>query len=64
VNGTNGALEKIAGEQRPFAGANRATQHMFIVNPFKQFALGASALMSTHPPLELRLERLRNLGVL
>jgi heat shock protein HtpX len=60
--GLIGALEKLAAEQRPFPGANRATQHMFIVNPFKAFGLDASALMSTHPPLQSRIERLRNLG--
>ena len=62
--GLIGALEKLAAEQRPFAGANRATQHMFIVNPFKAFGLDSGALFSTHPPLERRVERLRNLGVL
>ena len=29
--GLIGALEKLAAEQRPFDGANRATQHMFVV---------------------------------
>lgn len=62
--GLIGALKKLAAEQRPFAGANRATQHMFIVNPFKTFGLNSGALLSTHPPLEQRIERLRNLGVL
>jgi len=62
--GLIGALEKLAAEQRPFDGANRATQHMFIVNPFKAFGLDSSALLSTHPPLEQRIERLRNLGII
>jgi heat shock protein HtpX len=62
--GLIGALEKLAAEQRPFEGANRATQHMFIVNPFKAFGLDSSALLSTHPPLEQRIERLRNLGII
>lgn len=62
--GLIGALEKLAAEQRPFDGANRATQHMFIVNPFKVFGANSTALFSTHPPLEQRIERLQNLGVL
>jgi len=62
--GLIGALEKLASAQRPFAGANRATQHMFIVNPFKAFGMKAPALFSTHPPLDQRVERLRNLGLL
>jgi heat shock protein HtpX len=62
--GLIGALEKLAAEQRPFAGANRATQHMFIVNPFKAFGIDSSALLSTHPPLEKRIERLQNLGII
>ncbi len=62
--GLIGALEKLAAEQRPFDGANRATQHMFIVNPFKVFDANSTALFSTHPPLEQRIQRLQNLGVL
>jgi heat shock protein HtpX len=62
--GLIGALEKLAAEQRPFDGANRATQHMFIVNPFKVFGANSRALFSTHPPLDQRIERLQNLGIL
>jgi heat shock protein HtpX len=62
--GLIGALEKLAAAQRPFEGANRATQHMFIVNPFKVFGPESLALFSTHPPLEQRIARLRNLGLL
>ena len=62
--GLIGALEKLAAAQRPFPGANRATQHMFIVNPFKVFGPNSTALFSTHPPLEQRIERLKNLGIL
>ena len=56
------ALEKLAASAQPFKGANRATQHMFIVNPFRNFTEKASRLHATHPPLELRMHRLRNLG--
>ena len=60
--GLIGALEKLAASAQPFKGANRATQHMFIVNPFRNFSEKASRLYATHPPLELRMHRLRNLG--
>jgi heat shock protein HtpX len=56
------ALEKLELRAKPFTGANRATQHMFIVNPFRNFSEQASSLMATHPPIELRIRRLRNLG--
>jgi len=56
------ALEKLAVGTKPFKGANRATQHMFIVNPFRNFSERSSRLYATHPPLELRIRRLRNLG--
>ena len=56
------ALEKLAATAEPFKGANRATQHMFIVNPLRNFREKASWLSATHPPLALRINRLRNLG--
>ncbi len=56
------ALEKLAASAQPFRGANRATQHMFIVNPFRNFRERSNRLYATHPPLELRILRLRNLG--
>ena len=56
------ALEKLAASAEPFKGANRATQHMFIVNPFRNFKEKSSRLYATHPPMNLRINRLRNLG--
>lgn len=56
------ALGKLGAATEPFQGANRATQHMFIVNPFRNFGEDTSALMATHPPIAKRIERLQNLG--
>jgi len=56
------ALDKLSSNSVPFRGANRATQHLFIVNPFKNFTERSSQLMATHPPLHSRIQRLRNLG--
>lgn len=60
--GLIGALRKLATIQEPFPGASQATQHMFIVNPLRLPDLDSSALFATHPPLEERIERLRDLG--
>ena len=43
----------------PLNGGNQATAHLFIVNPFKG---GMSSLFSTHPPMEERVKRLRELS--
>jgi heat shock protein HtpX len=55
------ALEKIAADPEPLEAANRATEHMYIVNPFNKWARSASSLFSTHPPTEERIRRLRAL---
>ena len=55
------ALEKISKfvARNPMRG-NAATAHLFIVNPFK--ADSFSKLFSTHPPVEERIKRLRELA--
>ena len=56
------ALEKIhsMAARRPLEGANPATAHLFIVNPFS--AKGMMQLFSTHPPVEKRIEILHQLA--
>lgn len=54
------ALQKIASDREPLEAANRATQHLYIINPLK--ALGSGALFSSHPPTEERIERLRSIA--
>ena len=56
------ALRKLAARAAPFPGVSRATQHLFIVNPVQTFTKKSSALMATHPDIEDRIDRLRNLG--
>ena len=56
------ALEKISSDQDVLEVANRATQHMYIVNPIKKFEARAKGLFSTHPPLGDRVQRLRAMG--
>jgi heat shock protein HtpX len=59
--GLASALEKIAGDREVLEVANRATQHLYIVNPIKPFEKRAKSLFSTHPPLEERVARLRSM---
>ena len=55
------ALEKLEMQAvlEPLPNANRATQHLFIVNPLRKFTMNASALLSTHPPTEARVKVLK-----
>ena len=39
--------------------ANRGTQHLYFTNPIKKFEARSSGLMSTHPPILDRINRLR-----
>ena len=59
--GLASALEKISTDTEPLEAANRATQHLYIINPVKQFSMKSSALMSTHPPLEARINILKSM---
>jgi len=56
------ALEKLHASTIELEASNRAVQHMFIVNPLRDFSEWSSNLIATHPPIERRIERLRNLG--
>lgn len=61
--GLASALEKIAADSEPLEVANKATAHLYIVNPLK----GGGAiswfanLFNTHPPIEERIRRLRTM---
>jgi heat shock protein HtpX len=59
------ALEHIADIESPLAGASRGTAHLFIVNPLESAKDDREGffdnLLSTHPPLSRRIERLREL---
>jgi len=54
------ALEKISADTEPLEAANKATAHLYIVNPFRRKTGRAvewmSSLFNTHPPV---LERIR-----
>lgn len=54
------ALEKLQNYSRPMQRQNSSTAHLFFANPLKPGVL--AGLFSTHPPLEERIARLRNMG--
>jgi heat shock protein HtpX len=60
------ALEKISRDQEPLEAANKATAHLYIVNPLKGKSGGVSwfaNLFNTHPPIEERIKRLRGMNL-
>lgn len=59
--GLASALRKIASDPQPLSVANRATQHMYIINPL-QLSGGSSDLFSTHPKTEDRIRALMSLA--
>ena len=59
--GLERALAKISGDPEVLEVANRGTQHMYFTNPIKKFEERSSGLMSTHPPIIDRINRLRQL---
>jgi heat shock protein HtpX len=56
------ALRTIADDPEVLEVANRATQHLYIVNPIKSFEKRAKSMWDTHPPIAERIEVLRNLA--
>lgn len=73
------ALEKIDKDQEPLEAANKATAHLYIVNPFHEDrdpsdALGTTSsahggkswfasMFNTHPPIADRVKRLREMNL-
>ncbi|MGD8238782.1 MAG: M48 family metalloprotease [Armatimonadota bacterium] len=60
--GLASALRKISSDPEPLEVANRATQHLYIVNPMKAVERRAAGLLSTHPPIEERIQRLSRMA--
>lgn len=56
------ALQRISADPEVLEVANRATQHLYIVNPIKPFEKRASSLWETHPPLEERIAQLERIA--
>ena len=60
-DGLASALEKIAADPHKLQTANKATAHLFIANPLKDHGGGMNTLFNTHPPVEERVRRLREM---
>ena len=60
-DGLASALEKIAADPEPLEVANKATAHLYIWNPLKEHGGRLNAMFSTHPPVEERVKRLREM---
>ena len=56
------ALERISADPEVLEVANRATQHLYIVNPIKPFEKRASSLWDTHPPIAERIATLERIA--
>ena len=59
-DGLISALDKISADPNELKVANKATENMYIANPFRN-KKKSSDLWSTHPSTEARIEALRNL---
>ena len=59
--GLASALKKISGDKEVLEAANRATAHLYIVNPIKPFEERAKNLFSTHPAIDDRIARLSSM---
>jgi heat shock protein HtpX len=56
------ALRKIADDPEALEVANRATQHLYIVNPIKSFEERAKSMWDTHPPIGERIRTLERVA--
>jgi heat shock protein HtpX len=56
------ALRTISDDREVLEVANRATQHLYIINPIKSFEERAKSLWDTHPPIGERIRALHAIG--
>lgn len=61
--GLASALRKIASDPEPLEAANKATAHLYIVNPLKNIGGKVNRLFSTHPPIEERIAALEKMSL-
>jgi heat shock protein HtpX len=59
--GLASALKKLSADREPLEAANKATAHLYIVNPLKDFKGRVNKLFSTHPPIEERVAALEKM---
>jgi heat shock protein HtpX len=59
--GLASALRKLDADKEPLEAANKATAHLYIVNPLKDIKGRVNKLFSTHPPIEERIAALEKM---
>jgi len=59
--GLASALEKISKDKELLEVANKATAHLYIINPLLEHRGKLNDLFSTHPPVKDRIKRLRSM---
>jgi len=59
--GLASALRKLDADTEPLEAANKATAHLYIVNPLKDLKGTVNKLFSTHPPIEERIAALEKM---
>ncbi len=59
--GLASALKKLDADREPLEVANKATAHLYIVNPLKDLKGKTNKMFSTHPPIEERIASLENM---
>lgn len=61
--GLASALKKLSADKEPLEAANKATAHLYIVNPLKDIkkGKGMAKFFSTHPPVEDRIAALEKM---
>jgi len=59
--GLASALRKLDADTEPLEAANKATAHLYIVNPLKDIKGKVNRLFSTHPPIEERIAALEKM---
>ncbi len=59
--GLASALRKLASDREPLEAANKATAHLYTVNPLKDIKGRVNKLFSTHPPIEERIAALEKM---
>lgn len=59
--GLASALRKISADTEPLEAANKATAHLYIVNPLKDIKGRVNSMFDTHPPIEERIAALEKM---
>ncbi len=59
--GLASALKKLDADREPLEAANKATAHLYIVNPLKDIKGVVNKMYNTHPPIEERVAALEKM---